>query len=151
MSRESTSKTLAKQLLEVIPPVMHILRVYMREAAASELTIPQFRILANINRGLATISEIAQHHGVSQPAMSRMVEGLEEKGLILRKANPSDRRMFFLKLTPEGKKFYSELKAKSEKRIAERLNVLSDAQMNEVLSSLTALQSLIHDVGSERA
>lgn len=147
--QNDSRKLVAKRLLEVIPPVMHILRTYLRVEASSDLSIPQFRILANINRGLNTIGKIAQHHGVSQPAMSKMVDGLEVRGLIKRSESSIDKRVWLLDLTPSGRKLFQKLKLKSEEQISQKLGHLSNSQLEEIMGSLRSLEALINDIRRE--
>ena len=50
------------------------------------------------------VSTIAEHLKVTPSAISRMLKGLEEKGLIERKVNKNDRRNTYVTLTEKGKK-----------------------------------------------
>lgn len=56
------------------------------------MTVPQFRILAAIKRGLQYTSQIAEHQGVSQPTMFKMVNGSVKRGLVKRLSEKDDRR-----------------------------------------------------------
>lgn len=103
--------------IEVVPKAMAVLRSQMRLEARPYLTVPQFRILANVKRGLSSINEIAKHHGVSQPAMSRMVEGLVQKGYLERARLERDRRCCALFLTSEGKKLFGRIESRARKRL----------------------------------
>lgn len=134
---------LAKKFLDTIPPAMHWLRAQVRAEAQAELTIPQFRTLANINRGLKHVGEIAEHHGVSQPAMSRMVEQLVQRGLIDRQRGATDRREVSLSLTPEGKALFRSVKEKSQKRIARQLSSLTTHEMAQLAKALEQLERFI--------
>ncbi|MCB1394744.1 MAG: MarR family transcriptional regulator [Rhodobacter sp.] len=53
--------------------------------------------------GLIAPSELADHAGITRPALSRLLRGLEERGLITRTAGQAeDGRQTAVALTPEG-------------------------------------------------
>src|SRR5690606_8070856 len=112
---------LANEFLEVIPPLVWIIRSEIRSSAAPILTMPQFRVLANIHNGMNTVSEIAAHQGVSQPAMTKMVNGLEKRGLVRREVNKKDTRQVFLSLTAKGKRLHRQTWKATQLRMAKRL------------------------------
>lgn len=131
--------------LDVIPRAMKILRAEMRKEAKHYLSVPQFRILANVNRGMKTINEISTHQGVSQPAMSKMIEILVQKGLLLRESNPQDRRCCVLKMTSEGKSLFNKIRKNAHKNLD---SLARDVGVSEpVLSkALSSLQSFVEKV-----
>lgn len=47
-------------------------------------------------------SELCNIYGLSKSRMSEMISALENKGLIIRKMNPDNRRVFHINLTDEG-------------------------------------------------
>lgn len=49
------------------------------------------------------VSELNRHVLLSQPALSRMVDRLVERGLVSRRADPTDRRGVLLSLTEAGR------------------------------------------------
>ncbi len=127
---------LGKRLLEVIPPLMHQIRIEVRASAKKELTIPQFRILAHIQLGVKHVSQIAELHGVSQPSMSKMVEGLVKRGLIKRAPHSSDRRQIVLELTGKGKALYEKVKIAAQKNLNVNLINLSTNERTKLSQAL---------------
>lgn len=57
-----------------------------------------------------TLSALANFLGISNPAVSQLIEKLVRSGLVIRIDNPADRRGKLLKLTDEGKKIVSQAK-----------------------------------------
>ena len=96
------NKNLAKLFFNVIPNSMSLVRCHVRKASEPDLSFAKFRVLANINRGIQTVGEIAELHGVSQPAISKLVESLFTDKLVTRHDHISDRRIIELRLTPAG-------------------------------------------------
>lgn len=59
-------------------------------------------VLYQIQERSITASELAKRRRVSLQSASVLVQGLVEKGWIIRTPNPTDRRQFLLQITPEG-------------------------------------------------
>lgn len=75
------------------------------QLAAFELSWPQFRIIATIAIDSEAKSAASLCRSVSYDAgaMTRMVDRLENKGLIRRERCPNDRRLVYLELTESGR------------------------------------------------
>src|SRR5512137_2718402 len=93
----------AQEILEVVPAVMRIIRAEMRRHRTADLSVPQFRTLAFIDRNVAaSLSDVAEHIGLTLPSMSKIVDGLVMRKLVTRQTHPTDRRRMTLALTPRG-------------------------------------------------
>ncbi|MGA2934186.1 MAG: MarR family transcriptional regulator [Methanomicrobiales archaeon] len=93
----------ARKLLEVVPIIMQDIRSEMRRRRSLDLTVPQFRALAFVNRNEgSSLWEVAFHMGLTPPSMSRLVDGLIERGLMAREDHPADRRRVRLTVTDHG-------------------------------------------------
>jgi len=80
-------------VLDVVPVVMRPLRTQMRSHRAAGLSIPQFRSLCFVERYEgASLSAVADHLDLSLPTVSRMINGLVERGYLERKSSEDDRR-----------------------------------------------------------
>ena len=73
------------------------------QLAAMEATSAQFIILATLSMGGSkSASDLCKHMTYDAGAMTRMIDRLEEKGLIKRSRDPGDRRLVNLELTEKG-------------------------------------------------
>ena len=83
-----------------------------RELAPFDITGAQLVILVALATGEAE-SAASLCRGISYDpgAMTRMIDRLEQKGLIRRTDHPDDRRRVGLELTAEGKAVYPKLRA----------------------------------------
>src|SRR3981189_194083 len=73
------------------------------QLAAMEVTSAQFIILATLSMGLAkSASDLCKGISYDAGAMTRMIDRLEEKGLLRRSRCPNDRRLVNLELTEKG-------------------------------------------------
>lgn len=98
------SRAAAALFLEAIPSLMCQLRNELAETE-SGLTIAQFRCLKMVQRSAAvSLGDLAEANGVSPPAMSKLVDGLVEGGLLERRPASDDRRRLKLTVTPAGRR-----------------------------------------------
>ncbi len=130
---------LAKKILETIPPAMGKIRMEMRAASPADLSHPQYRILGSIYRGRNLAGEIARHQGVSQPAMSKMVDTLVEKGLIRRDTQGKDRRRIPLQLTPEGEALFLRIRRAAIQELSRQTTSLTARDRKELMQGLAVL------------
>lgn len=140
---------LAETMISILPQTMGWLRLKVSKYSEPDLTLAQFRILSNINRGLNTTTLIAKHHGVSQPAMSQMVDLLVEKKLILKKINTKDKRQSILSLSSKGKRQLFIIIEKVKVDVAEQLSSLSKTQQKKIQQALVLLYSCMGDLKCE--
>jgi MarR family transcriptional regulator, multiple antibiotic resistance protein MarR len=82
------------------------------ELAAMEVSSAQFIILAQLAvGGRKSASELCKGMSYDAGAMTRMVDRLEDKGLLTRKRCPDDRRLVYLELTQKGDAAYRRMRA----------------------------------------
>jgi len=133
----------ARELLEVVPPVMRVIRAEMRSHTAPELSVPQFRVLSYVNRNSgASLSEVADHIGLTRPAMSVLIDGLVNRKLVTRETDPGDRRRLTLTLTRAGQSLYAAARQHTQARLAARLQALPAAERAALVASLEQLRGL---------
>jgi DNA-binding MarR family transcriptional regulator len=62
----------------------------------------ELRILVHLGRQALAVNELARRTHVDKGWISRSLKGLEERGLVLRTAHPTDARASLVRLTEEG-------------------------------------------------
>ncbi len=73
------------------------------QLSSMELSSAQFIILATLSMGTAkSASDLCKGISYDAGAMTRMLDRLEEKGLLRRSRDPGDRRLVNLELTEKG-------------------------------------------------
>ena len=133
----------ARALLEVVPPIMRVIRAEMRSQTTPDLSVPQFRVLSYLNRSAgSSLSEVADHIGLTRPAMSVLIDGLVHRKLVTRDTDPSDRRRLELSLTRQGQSLYAAARQHTQAQLAARLQTLSPAQRGALADSLEQLRGL---------
>jgi DNA-binding MarR family transcriptional regulator len=92
--------------------------------------------------GPARISDLARLEGVTQPAMTGLVNRLEGEGMVTRTADPTDARAALVALTDSGRGFVETRRAERSRVLAGRVERLSDADRAAILAALPALDRL---------
>ncbi len=126
--------------MDVIPKIMQTIRVELRKGRGEELSIPQFRVLAAITCGHCHNKEIGDVLGVSEAAISRMIDGLVTDGLIKKGSNKVDRRLTVLSLTTTGQKFFNMAKAEATARLKTRLESIAVHELDSIIKALRVLK-----------
>ena len=133
----------AALLMDVVPPVMGHIRREMRSHRAPGISVPQLRTLIFLNRHEgASLSEVADHIGLQLPTMSKTVDALVSRKLVVRKASSGDRRRISLKLSAQGIDVLRQTRSAAEADLAEALKSLMPAQQDSVVEALTALGAI---------
>lgn len=136
-------ETCAREILDVTPAIMQALRMQMREQRHQDLSVPQFRTLAFLNRYPgSSLSAVAEFIGLTLPTMSVLVEGLVQRGLVDRLHDPVDRRRVLLTLTPAGKAHYQAAVDGSADWLVKVLAPLQDEDRDIVVRALALLRPL---------
>lgn len=130
---------------------MHNLIVPHAEAlfADQEITFTQWVALVSLRDGLtSTCADIARHMGHDSGATTRLVDQLEDRGLLTRTRSKADRRVVNLSLTAEGR---AVAKALTPRILEFWNNVLTDFSSHEVTTLIELLTRLLGAVESEIA
>ncbi len=69
-----------------------------------ELSPSQYRLLLFLSEGNAAASAVAGRLAVSRPSVTALADGLEKRGLLQRRTDPSDRRIVAHELTDAGRR-----------------------------------------------
>ena len=119
---------------EFFPPVWHVVRAHIHQEAVENfgITVVQFHILRRIRKGIDSVSKLADDRHTSRPAISRAVDVLVNKGLVIRRQNPADRRNVPLSLTEEGESLLEALFGNTRQWMAEKLSILSAEEMEAI-------------------
>jgi MarR family transcriptional regulator for hemolysin len=130
-------------MLDTVPLIMRTIRSEMRSHRTPDLTVPQFRALAFLRRHAgASLSEAAEHMGLTLPSMSRIVDGLVVRHLVVRQTPPEDRRRVSLALTASGQEILQLARKATQACLAEALMTLSEAQRASIIEAMRTLRPL---------
>lgn len=138
-----TPQESARELLEVVPTVMRDIRSEMRSRRSPELTVPQFRTLAYVNRKEGpSLSEVADHMGLTPPSTCRLVDGLIARGMMTRQDHPTDRRRVRLAVTPRGLRILEASRRGTLACLAEKLEGVAAEDRAVIVKAMEVLRSV---------
>jgi DNA-binding MarR family transcriptional regulator len=130
----------ARQILEVVPRAMRLLREEMRSGIGPGLSVPQFRLLAFLDRNPgASLSAVATFIGIAGPTASTMVDRLVRRALLRREADPRERRRVMLALTRAGAVLLERARSRARASMAARLGALTAAELSALSGGLELL------------
>ena len=137
-----------QEILEVVPAVMRAIRAEMRRQRTADLSVPQFRTLAFIaHHADASLSDVAEHIGLTLPSMSKIVEGLVARKLVTRQTHATDRRRMMLALTTRGQTALQTSREATRACLAEDLSVLTDRERETIKQAMGILRPVFASQG----
>ncbi len=76
---------------------------------AAELTLAQLRVLRRLAKQPQPLGKLGADLALAPPSITRLVDRLEERGLIERHRGDEDRRKVLASLTPQGRRLVSSI------------------------------------------
>jgi len=133
----------ARELLEVVPVILKDIRSEMRSRRPLDLTVPQFRTLAFVDRNKGTsLSAVANHMGLTLPSTSRLVDGLLARGMLTREDNPADRRCVKLGVTNHGLTILETSRRGTLTYLTDKIASLSAEDREVIIKAMKAMRSV---------
>ncbi|MCF8110007.1 MAG: MarR family winged helix-turn-helix transcriptional regulator [Desulfobacteraceae bacterium] len=96
-----------------------------------------------------TVKGIAEQLEVAKSRVTKLVNSMNEKGLIESAVDPADGRVRLLRLTPEGRRAVERIKDFQKQMQAKILEKLDPAGRNRVISGLELLRSAMLEAKAE--
>ena len=101
-----------------------------------------------------TLATLSRYEGLNQSALAdllevepitlcRMIDRLEESGLVERRRDPADRRAWQLFLTDKSQPILVELRCAADEVVARALNGLGDVDLARLGSSLSQMRTTL--------
>jgi len=115
----------------------------LRQQTVGDLTLSQWSALVTVEmHGPMRIGDLAEREGVSAPTATRLVASLEERGLLSRETDSTDRRSSYVSVTPAGVEQLDWARKVRTAKLAQRLATLDDADIERLLDVLPLLEAL---------
>ena len=118
-------------------------RLLRQEKSVGDLTLSQWSALTTVEEsGPLRIGELADREHMSAPTATRVAAALEERGLVTRVVDASDRRSTFLSLAPPGAAALQHARRARTAQLAGRLSRLDPADLARLVDALPVLEEL---------
>ncbi|NLE05671.1 MAG: MarR family transcriptional regulator [Crenarchaeota archaeon] len=139
----TTSQEAANEILDVVPLVMKEIRTEIRNRKSLNVTLFQFRVLSFVDQHKGTsLSEVADHLGLTLPSTCRIVDGLISTKMMTRQENPDDRRHIQLNITPQGLKIFEISHKESLSYLSKKLDTLSDPEKTIISNAMKIIRKI---------
>jgi len=114
-------------------------RAYDAALARIGVNLSEASVLAHLqDAGPLTQTELARRIGTGRARMGAWIDGLEAKGAVVRQADPQDRRVWKVALSPTGRELWAET-AGVDKMIRRQLRAGTTADDRARLDALLVL------------
>jgi DNA-binding MarR family transcriptional regulator len=108
-----------------------------------DITLPRFDLMAQLERhpdGLR-MGELSKRMMVTGGNITGITDQLELERLVVRVADPRDRRAYSVKLTAEGRRAFAEMASVHEGWIADLLKDISPADKGQLIALLSQMKT----------
>jgi DNA-binding MarR family transcriptional regulator len=142
--------TCARDLMDTAPKIMQSIRVEMRRGRSADLSVPQFRTLGFVQRHPdSSLSDLADHLGLTLPSVSKLVDGLVKQKLIRRLESTVDRRRLTLVLTPNGESILNSARGAALANLTKIISRLSNDELATIHQAMELLSPLFVSAGKQ--
>jgi DNA-binding MarR family transcriptional regulator len=116
-------------------------RAFDRRASSLGVTRAQWKVLFRLTRypGLRQV-ELAEMLDVEPITLSRIVDRLQEAGLVERAADPADRRAWRLQVTEKAKPLVAKLRTLGTELVEEAFKGVEESELERVRSVLAQVR-----------
>ncbi len=142
MANSSNIPRLIDKFWESIPSAWRQTRSQIRIIAVEKyhMSEEQFQVLRRIRKGSASVSALADAGGTSRSAVSKTVDAMVRRGLIIRNQDLNDRRNIPLTLTSEGLNVLDAIYTEAEDWLSTRFDRLGVDELDTLLRGMEMLQ-----------
>ncbi len=129
-----------QEVVDVVMEVSRVIRSQMRRHRDPRMSVPQFRALIFIRRQMASVSDLAEHLGLTRPTTTALVDKLVRMGWVERVGDARDRRRVRLRLTQAGEAILAAAQAQTHAYFLGLLAGLSPSERNCVFQAMQILR-----------
>jgi len=116
----------------------------LRQEAEPGITPSLLVALSSIDRaGAMTIGELCAVEQVQPPTMTRIVAALVDAGLVAREPDLADRRVAWVRVTPDGAKLLQRSRRRKDEYLAKHLRHLEPGELLILDEAATILDGIV--------
>jgi DNA-binding MarR family transcriptional regulator len=142
----ATRLTAAELSAALRPSLLRLTRILRNQRVDVSVTLTQLSAMGTLRKkGPMSAGDLAAFERVQPPSMTKVLAGLEEKGLVRRDAHPTDRRQAIIALTEAGVELLDSERRQRDAWLSQRLARLTPeerALLRDVIPVLDKLAEL---------
>ena len=98
-------------------------RLYTRILTRADLTFPQYALLNYLSiAGIVPMTQVSKELHISKPAVTNLVDRLENNKYLKRLPHPKDRRIYLLHIQPKGEQIVRKTQSQVLRILLQTLN-----------------------------
>src|SRR5512141_1982507 len=111
----------------------------------SPFSLAEARVLYEIaHRQQPSATELCEELGLDPGYLSRILRGMEKRGLVSKSPSRRDGRQSLLGLTARGRKTFATLDERQNQEVAALLQTLSPAQRAQLAEAMRSIEGLLN-------
>jgi DNA-binding MarR family transcriptional regulator len=127
---------------ELRSAVMRTSRRLRTEGSTGAVTQSQYAVLAALRNAPATLTALADREQIRPPSMTRTVDALEQRRLVVRQVDPTDRRHVLVSLTDTGRALINETRRRRTEWLNARLARLTPEERQTLADAAAILNRM---------
>jgi DNA-binding MarR family transcriptional regulator len=136
-------QSVAGQVLSELAPIIAVERAALAAGCHERaISIPHLQVMTILDAaGAMPMGHLADQLGSTLPTLTGLVSRMEQRGLVSRTHDQTDRRVVLVQLTPVGADQLRDLTGLRQQRMARAVALLSEPQQRELVSAFRNLRS----------
>ena len=130
------------EIAEALPERATALSRLFLAHASVQLSRTEAGVLRSLVERPRRITELAACEGVTQPAITMLVNRLEERGWVTRRADPADGRAVLVAITSDGEEVFDHLRAEYRALLHKEMAALPDEDVSALARAVEILDDL---------
>jgi DNA-binding MarR family transcriptional regulator len=121
-------------------------RKIFTEMGRAGTTPARARLLMTLQcHGASKMADLSAHLDVTPRSVTKLVDGLEAEGLLVREAHPDDRRITMIRITPNGMHVCKESALANHAAVAALYEKLPESDRKQLARILKKMIDLLHE------
>jgi DNA-binding MarR family transcriptional regulator len=131
------------EIAEALPTRAAMLSRLFLAQSSIRVSRTEVGVLQAVTAGPCRVTELAAREGVTQPAITLLVNRMASRGWVRRESDPLDGRVVLVALTPLGLGVWDQLRREYHALLHEEMASLDDADVDVLSRAIEILDHLI--------
>jgi DNA-binding MarR family transcriptional regulator len=138
-----TKLTAAELAAALRPSLLRLTRRVRNQRVDTSVSLAQLSAMGTLlKKGAMSAGELAACERVQPPSMTKILAGLEDKGLVTREAHPTDKRQAIIVLTQAGSDLLESERRQRTAWLAQRIAKLAADERGAIRDVIPVLDKL---------